>query len=87
MIYYRMATPILCLSLLMMMALIKKRILQGSFFRTSIKRDSRIRIKNKIRIRIKIKRVGKIKRVSKIRTIRGNRTKMTRLITQRTHGN
>jgi hypothetical protein len=66
-----MATPILCLSLLRMMRLIRQRSLQSSFFRTfktsiittSI-RDSRIRIKirNKIRIRVsKMKRVSKIK--------------------------
>jgi hypothetical protein len=62
-----MATPILCLSLLRMMRLIKQRTMQISFFRTF--RTSIITTfisGSRIRISSKMKRVSKIK--NKIRT-------------------
>jgi hypothetical protein len=71
-----MVTPILCLSLLRMMRLIRQRTLQISLFRTfrtsiitTFIKGTRIRIsskmKNRIRISSKMKMVRKMKRVSK----------------------
>jgi hypothetical protein len=88
-ICHQIATPILCLSLLRMMRLIRQRSLQSSFFRTfrtsiittSI-RDNRIRIriKNKIRIRVsKMKRVSKIKNKIRINSKMKRVRKMKRV--------
>jgi hypothetical protein len=81
-----MATPILCISLLRMIRLIRQRSLQSSFFRTfrtsiitTFIRDSRIRIKNKIRIIM-----SKMKRVSKIKNKIRISSKMKRV--SKTHG-